>query len=168
MRGYRKEWYLKNKEHVNKRAVEWRKQNPGKAKQIDKNWKLNNKEKIAERYKKYRLRNLANDAYRVNMRNKRIRRATPPWADKKKIKLIYKEARMVSDETGIKHHVDHIVPINSEYVCGLNVHYNMQVLDAKTNVRKGNYIWPDMPTKADMRNWLMKIAQAQKQIRLFA
>jgi len=37
------------------------------------------------------------------------------------------------------HHVDHIVPLVSQLVCGL------QILDAKANIEKGNRSWPDMP-----------------------
>lgn len=43
--------------------------------------------------------------------------ATPLWWEQKAIKAIYQEACMLTAETGIKHEVDHIVPIMGQKVC---------------------------------------------------
>ena len=50
----------------------------------------------------------------------------------------YEEARRLTEETGIVHHVDHIIPINHPLICGLHVETNLQVLPAAENSRKGN------------------------------
>ena len=62
----------------------------------------------------------------------------PRWADRDAIRAVYERARFLTITTGVKHHVDHIVPLHSPVVCGLHVHYNLQVLTAIENIRKGN------------------------------
>ena len=64
--------------------------------------------------------------------------ATPLWANKKKIKEFYAVAKMLTENTGIKHQVDHIVPLRGELVCGLHVEYNLQILTKDENIRKSN------------------------------
>jgi hypothetical protein len=47
--------------------------------------------------------------------------------------------------TGIAYQVDHIIPLQSKYVCGLHNEFNLRVITAKENNIKGNRFWPDMP-----------------------
>ena len=63
---------------------------------------------------------------------------TPGWADKKAIQRIYDEAVRLTIETGIEHHVDHIIPLQGEKVSGLHVEANLQILTAEMNIRKSN------------------------------
>lgn len=100
------------------------------------------RKRARQRNQEWRKNNLAYDAFRRSMRRDAVKRATPAWADKEHIKLVYQKA----NEYGF--HVDHIVPIKSDIVCGLNVPANMQLLDAQLNCGKGNRYWPDMPERS--------------------
>jgi 5-methylcytosine-specific restriction endonuclease McrA len=60
---------------------------------------------------------------------------TPEDADQNAIEKIYKECRRISQETGIPHHVDHIVPLSKG---GLHHQDNLQILTAEDNLKKSN------------------------------
>lgn len=67
------------------------------------------------------------------------------WADAEKIACFYLEAQRLTGQTGVVHHVDHIVPLISRIVCGLHNEFNLQVIPGVENLRKANRSWPDMP-----------------------
>ena len=71
----------------------------------------------------------------------KLSRATPRWLteeDWKTMNALYEDARRLSKETGIKHQVDHIIPINGDTVSGLHVPSNLQILTQSQNVAKSN------------------------------
>ena len=69
--------------------------------------------------------------------------ATPPWADQKRIAAIYKE-RTKRRKAGADVVVDHKVPLNSFYVCGLQCEDNLEIITDMENAAKSNHWWPDM------------------------
>lgn len=64
--------------------------------------------------------------------------ASMPWADKEKIKGIYIECERLTRETGIRHEVDHIVPLRGKNVVGLHIESNLRVITAAENRNKSN------------------------------
>jgi 5-methylcytosine-specific restriction endonuclease McrA len=99
-----------------------------------------------EHRRKYRRKwGQANSRYceRINAKRRAAKKnALTPWANVNAIKNFYTEARRLTKLTGVKHHVDHIYPLQSEYMCGLHVETNLQILTEKENVAKGNRTWP--------------------------
>ena len=76
----------------------------------------------------------------INRRAQRmmtIALATPKWVDVGAVLAIYDEARK-RNANGEDVHVDHIVPLNNKKVCGLHVPWNLRLLSAQENSRKGN------------------------------
>lgn len=123
-------WVKENRERSREIKAKWRLKNAEKMASIRKEWAKNNPEYLASSCRKYQ-------ALKHN--------AVPKWADNKKIRAIYKESRRLTLETGIQHHVDHIVPIVSKIVCGLHCEANLQILPYNENIKKGNRYWADMP-----------------------
>lgn len=108
-------------------------------------WYLINKEKQKEVKAKY-LEEKRYIVYAINAnRRARKKRASVLWSDKNKIKQIYLDSILISKTTGIKHHVDHIVPLKSKFVCGLHNEFNLMIITEEDNLKKGNLFWPDMP-----------------------
>lgn len=72
--------------------------------------------------------------------------ATPSWVDKVAIQTIYNKCRRLSAWMEERYEVDHIVPITSEFVCGLHCEANLAILSEFSNRSKSNRYWPDMWT----------------------
>jgi hypothetical protein len=68
--------------------------------------------------------------------------ATPSWANKEHIDSVYLLAS-INRKAGLDVHVDHIVPLLSDLVCGLHCESNLQLLHSSNNTSKGNRHWPD-------------------------
>lgn len=62
----------------------------------------------------------------------------PPKEERIKIMGIYREAKRLTNITGIKHEVDHIIPLKHELVSGLHVVANLRIVTASENRHKSN------------------------------
>lgn len=58
----------------------------------------------------------------------------------KENRAFYEMARRLTACTGIKHHVDHIEPLNGKDRSGLHVPWNLRVIPASVNQAKGNRV----------------------------
>lgn len=77
------------------------------------------------------------------LRDKRNKQATPSWLtpeQKQQIADTYEHMRDCRAVTGEDYHVDHIVPLRGESVCGLHVPWNLQVIPAHVNISKSNSV----------------------------
>ncbi len=88
-------------------------------------------------YSKNRHKAYANGAMRRGLKEQ----ATPKWLtpeQKLQIEYIYKYSSELTRIFGIKYQVDHIEPIKGDGFVGLTVPWNLQILTALENQRKGN------------------------------
>lgn len=122
---YKKQYYKDHRAKILARSKA-RVVDPASESERQRLWRLEHKEKHCAKNAKYRA--------------SRIKR-TPGWLtddDQWMIAEIYEFAALRSKVTGIKWHVDHIVPLNGKSVSGLHVPGNLQVIPAVLNFRKHN------------------------------
>lgn len=114
------------KEVARLRSAIWRKENPERNAEMKSGWRLLN----------LHTKNAAN-----KRRDLEKLKRTPSWLSKEHEKLIldfYWLAKDLKSVTGEEYHVDHIVPLQGNTVCGLHVPWNLQVLPKDLNLSKGN------------------------------
>jgi len=111
--------------------------NPTKAGNLNTNCKTCSKVYQDEYYPSYYAENKFRYAEARIRYYLRLKQATPVWADKNKIKEIYKNCPK-------GYHVDHIAPLQGESVCGLHIETNLQYLTAFDNCSKGNKFNTDL------------------------
>lgn len=128
-------WAAANKEKRRASCLAWARKNPDKVREIGLRSRLKNPRKQPRDYKV---------AWTAARRAKK-RKATPEWltrAQHTKMRALYAEAARLTAETGIKQHVDHIVPLKGRTVSGLHVPWNLQILPASLNQKKSNRLDP--------------------------
>jgi len=86
----------------------------------------------------YREKRKSEKRYSKALYRSRLRKAMPTWTNAFFIKEIYSLSRRRTAVTGRAWHVDHIVPLRGENVCGLHVPENLQIILKDENVAKAN------------------------------
>ena len=112
--------------------LSYRKLNPEKTRQRQKT--LDKRKRLSQTY------NISRNA-RHSLRRARKNNATPKWLSEKDKELIvelYLICSMFKIYTGQSYHVDHIVPLVNDNVCGLHIPSNLRILLEKDNLSKNN------------------------------
>lgn len=134
-------FYTKNKEKIIAQTASWKNKNKDKALKHIRDCYYRNIEKRKE-YDKQRLQtNPAYFACKESRRRNEKQLRTPKWLsddDWWMIEQAYELAMIRSKLTGIKWHVDHIIPLKGKKVSGFHVPSNLQVIPATDNIRKSN------------------------------
>ena len=134
-----KEWYERNKQLTKNRARAWALANPEKRKESVDKWREENLEQHNATNRNWNANNKPIKAALQAKRKTAQLQRTPLWDPE--VSLItakYQLAAMLSRETGIIHHVDHIIPLQGRKVSGLHVFSNLRVIPGTDNVKKSN------------------------------
>jgi len=149
-------WQEDNRDKARAASSQWKRDNIEAVAAYQSAYYDENKVALAEKDRTRRLaepekQRLKNKAWNENNRGRRnaftaqrmvhVKRATPAWLtaeDKIRIQQIYKEAAEATKRTGVKHHVDHIIPLRGETVSGLHVPSNLRAITATENSSKKN------------------------------
>ena len=124
-----REWHLANKKYANvKRRAAYHAEPDN--------------EKRRKRQKHYK-ENKTLYLHHSKLRKSAIKNAAAKWRNDDYIKDLYRncrEAEEIFNAVGVnvKFHVDHIIPLNHDKVCGLHVENNLQILNAEENLSKSN------------------------------
>ena len=121
--GSTKVWHSNNKEYRREYVASWKNDNPDKVKQY---W--------ATHY----ANNRAHYIQKAEVRSGRLRIQSLTACDLTEITAVYDKARTLTEETGVPHEVDHIVPLQGVNISGLHVPWNLQVLTREENRKKSN------------------------------
>jgi hypothetical protein len=119
-------WHEENREH----SVAYRARNADRFNERSREWSKANPDIKRRQWQKRRAVE---------------RQATPSWANRFFMAEAYRLARLRTSMLGQGWHVDHIVPLQSDLVCGLHCEANLRVIPAPDNRAKFNTYWPDMP-----------------------
>jgi hypothetical protein len=158
-----RDWYSRNREvrsaqikayakaHpeiLNKSSAEWKKRNPERVKayvektraaksEYHRKWYAVNLEDKRAKNRQWSKKNPSKHLALCAKRRAQELQALARWADMRAIEAIYARAKQMTLETGVKHDVDHVIPLQGKTVCGLHVETNLQILVAAENRSKG-------------------------------
>jgi hypothetical protein len=122
----RKARYESNKEAINAKNKEWRDSKPREYhNEYLRKWKSENRGKVVQSGKK---RSIPMSKCLKLLGGQQIG----------VLNQFYNYASRISECIGIKHHVDHVLPLAGDGFTGLHVPWNLQVIPATINLRKGN------------------------------
>ncbi len=142
----KKNCYIKNIDHIKRRTSDYYELNKSEMLLYAKQYRDSNKLVVSLCKKKCHAK--SPELYSSIKAKRRAAKlqALPKWltkAEHEEIKELYEIARMFKLYTGEEYHVDHIVPLQGENVCGLHVPWNLQVIPAKENLSKSNKLQED-------------------------
>lgn len=141
------EWRKENTQHVKEYAKSYRQANKEQYRILRRDYYVKNIEKEKAHNKKWHLINREVAVEKSNRYRARKLKAMPNWINPEELRSFYTEASKQ------KLHVDHIVPLKGENVCGLHVPWNLQAISAKENLEKKN----KLTKEGEQLAWIPKL-----------
>lgn len=156
-RANSRKWRMANAEKSRAQTRAWHIKHPERSNELKRKWMENNRESIRERGRNYGKRFPEKKNAATARRWAAKKRQLHPEHDNAVEIAMRAEAKRLKAETGITHHVDHIIPLKHG---GWHHHLNLQVLPSDLNLRKNRdpfwhhpgfkswrdvpeYLWPD-------------------------
>jgi predicted transcriptional regulator len=134
--------------HANKeKAHETYRRNYEKTKEQRREYSRRYRAENADKMKEYTDAHRGEMAARLALRRAKKRNATPKWLTKeqrRQIQSLYVQSARLADETGVKHEVDHIHPLQHADLCGLHVPWNLRIITKSENSAKSNSFLPEL------------------------
>lgn len=137
-----KKWVEQNPEKMSEASKKSYAKHADKKRLYAKNYRAANPEKIKEINKKSMQNRKPQRAAAQMLRHAKKLQATPKWLCSEEIEWI-KEYYVAARQSGVTLSVDHIVPLQSEKVCGLHVPWNLCLRTKSDNSRKHNKLTED-------------------------
>lgn len=131
-------WFAANVEGRRAQRHSYRAENSDKLRAHGRAYYAANHEECRSRHRAWKKVNSEKNCAAQRAREARKLNAMPAWACKRAITNIYAESNRLTTDTGVEHHVDHVIPLKHPLVCGLHVENNLQILTAKENMHKHN------------------------------
>jgi len=77
------------------------------------------------------------------------------------LRELYSTAKERTSSLGIEFHVDHIYPLNSLFLCGLDISRNMQIVTAEYNLYKNNLIGEEYKEQENITSLYKELTQRE-------
>lgn len=145
-RARHKAWRIANPEKYKERCKVSYAKHAESRKECNRSWYAENLALQRERHSIWASKNRGKRTASLAKYRAAMLERTPKWLTEKDFQtmtFIYEMARALQMATGVKHHVDHELPLQGDLVSGLHVPLNLQILTAEENVKKKNHWSPE-------------------------
>lgn len=134
--------YHSNREHNLSVSKEYYETNKKKVLKRISKYKANNKDKVKQTYKNY-YENTKEEHFARSAKQRALKKSRVPCfagdVEKERVVNIYRLCKLMTNVTGVLHHVDHMWPLADG---GPHWSGNLQIIPAKENLSKGAAVDP--------------------------